>query len=190
MKGADRTNSEVVPGSSRGMEDGSRGASHGGLKCVDLDVDAPGKMSDGSGVGPADAGGRQERFVKREDVGRLQGVGVMVNLAPVESTVRQCIEEVALDEEMFERTGLRGLDRAERSGADEVGGGPGLRPAADARVEDRARIAGLRRGLALEEHPREVIRKVVQAPGQGDGHPVGRVEAEEPDAGVAPARWT
>jgi hypothetical protein len=31
-----------------------------------------------------------------------------------------------------------------------------------------------------------MIRKVVKAPGQRDGDPVGRVEAEEPDARIAP----
>ena len=68
---------------------------------------------------------------------------------------------------------------------DEVGGGQGVWPTTDARVEDWPRVVRMVRGLTLQEHPGVIIRKVEEGPGQGDRQPVGRVEAEEPDAGVA-----
>ena len=63
--------------------------------------------------------------------------------------------------------------------------GQGTRPAPHAGVEDGRGLGGLRSGLALQEHPRVVVGQVEQASGQVHGDRVGRIEAEEPDAGVA-----
>jgi hypothetical protein len=49
--------------------DGLKGRRSGDwLECVDLDVDAPGEVPQRRRVGTADAGGRQQRIVERQDL--------------------------------------------------------------------------------------------------------------------------
>jgi hypothetical protein len=133
---------------------------------VDFDVDPGREMSERGGDGPTDAGRRQERLVEGEDFCPLQRIGMMVHPALVEAVVDQGIEDVSLDEEVLQRIGPDRMDRPGRDGPDQVGGGSWFGAATNARVEDRLGMLGGRRSFAFEEHPRMIIRKVVEAPGQ------------------------
>ncbi len=64
--------------------------------------------------------GREHCLIERENRGRLQRVGAMMDPTLEYLAVRMCIEEISFDEEMFETARPRRLDLAARRSPNQV----------------------------------------------------------------------
>ncbi len=128
--------------------------------------------------------GGEQGLIERKKLGRLQGIGAMVDSTLEHPALRMRVQEITLDEKMFESTQPRRLNGAAGRSTNQVRRGERLGPSSCAGIENRASIGGTTGMFALQEHPRMMVGKVKESAGQRDGHQVGRIKAEEPDARI------
>ena len=78
----------------------------------------------------------------------------MINASLVEAALPHCIKDIALHEEVFERSVMRGLTDSTGCGPDRVRSRQWARPAPDSGVDDGCQLARRADQLTLEKHLR------------------------------------